>query len=32
MPEIKFGDVTVTRVEETHGPVMPAGAFFSSCT
>ena len=28
MPEIKFGDVTVTRVEETHGPVMPAGAFF----
>jgi glyoxylase-like metal-dependent hydrolase (beta-lactamase superfamily II) len=28
MNEIKLGDVTVTRVEETHGPIMPSGAFF----
>ena len=28
MYEIKLGDVTVTRVEETHGPIMPTGAFF----
>jgi glyoxylase-like metal-dependent hydrolase (beta-lactamase superfamily II) len=28
MNEIKLGDVTVTRVEETHGPIMPAGVFF----
>jgi len=28
MNEIKLGDVTVTRVEETHGPIMPTGTFF----
>ncbi|MEU8196414.1 MBL fold metallo-hydrolase [Microbispora amethystogenes] len=28
MHEIKLGDVTVTRVEETHGPIMPARDFF----
>ncbi|GIE76312.1 MBL fold metallo-hydrolase [Actinoplanes philippinensis] len=28
MNEIALGDVTVIRVEETHGPIMPAGAFF----
>jgi glyoxylase-like metal-dependent hydrolase (beta-lactamase superfamily II) len=28
MNEIKLGDVTVTRIEETHGPIMPTGAFF----
>ena len=28
MNEIKLGDVTVTRIEETHGPIMPADAFF----
>ncbi|WP_433119184.1 hypothetical protein [Micromonospora sp. CA-246542] len=28
MHEIQLGDVTVTRVEETHGPIMPTGAFF----
>lgn len=28
MNEIKLGDVTITRVEETHGPIMPAAAFF----
>lgn len=28
MHEIKLGDVTVTRVEETRGPIMPTGAFF----
>jgi glyoxylase-like metal-dependent hydrolase (beta-lactamase superfamily II) len=28
MSEIKLGDVVVGRVEETHGPVMPAGVFF----
>jgi glyoxylase-like metal-dependent hydrolase (beta-lactamase superfamily II) len=26
--DIKLGDVTVTRVEELHGPIMPTGAFF----
>jgi glyoxylase-like metal-dependent hydrolase (beta-lactamase superfamily II) len=26
--EIKLGDVTVSRVEEMHGPIMPAGQFF----
>src|SRR3954463_14245449 len=26
--EITLGDVTVTRVEETHGPIMPADQFF----
>lgn len=30
MTEIKLGDVTVTRVEESHGPIMPAEAFFPS--
>jgi glyoxylase-like metal-dependent hydrolase (beta-lactamase superfamily II) len=28
MNDIKLGDVTITRVEETHGPIMPTGAFF----
>lgn len=28
MHEIKLGDVTITRIEETHGPIMPTGAFF----
>ncbi|MEU0880488.1 MBL fold metallo-hydrolase [Lentzea sp. NPDC005914] len=28
MNEIKLGDVTITRVEETHGPIMPAAQFF----
>ncbi|WP_436533281.1 MBL fold metallo-hydrolase [Actinoplanes sp. HUAS TT8] len=28
MYEIKLGDVSVSRVEEMHGPVMPTGAFF----
>ncbi|MEU8228526.1 MBL fold metallo-hydrolase [Actinoplanes sp. NPDC048967] len=28
MHEIKLGDVTVTRVEEMHGPIMAPGAFF----
>ena len=28
MTEIKFGDVTVTRVEELHGPIMPPAVFF----
>ena len=28
MSEIKLGDVTVTRVEEMHGPIMPTGALF----
>lgn len=27
MTEIKLGDVTVTRVEEQHGPIMPAREF-----
>jgi glyoxylase-like metal-dependent hydrolase (beta-lactamase superfamily II) len=26
--EIILGDVTVTRIEETHGPIMPADQFF----
>ena len=30
MNEIKLGDVSVIRVEETHGPIMPTGAFFPS--
>ncbi|TCB97206.1 MBL fold metallo-hydrolase [Micromonospora zingiberis] len=30
MTEIKLGDVTVTRVEEMHGPIMPTDAFFPS--
>ena len=30
MNEIKLGDVAVTRVEETHGPIMPAAEFFPS--
>lgn len=30
MNEIKLGNVTVTRVEETHGPIMPAADFFPS--
>jgi glyoxylase-like metal-dependent hydrolase (beta-lactamase superfamily II) len=30
MNEIKIGDVTVVRVEESHGPIMPTGAFFPS--
>ncbi|MDG6105583.1 MBL fold metallo-hydrolase [Dactylosporangium aurantiacum] len=30
MHDIKLGDVTVTRVEEMHGPIMPTGAFFPS--
>ena len=28
MTDLKLGDVTVTRIEEMHGPIMPAGAFF----
>lgn len=28
MNELKLGDVTITRVEETHGPIMPADQFF----
>ena len=28
MNEIKLGDVTITRVEEMHGPVMPTEQFF----
>jgi glyoxylase-like metal-dependent hydrolase (beta-lactamase superfamily II) len=28
MHEIKLGDVTVTRVEEMHGPIMAPSAFF----
>jgi glyoxylase-like metal-dependent hydrolase (beta-lactamase superfamily II) len=28
--EITLGDVTVTRAEEMHGPIMPAGQFFPS--
>lgn len=28
MNEIKLGDVTITRVEEMHGPIMPPDAFF----
>src|SRR4051812_20505924 len=28
MTDLKLGDVTVTRIEETHGPIMPAEVFF----
>jgi glyoxylase-like metal-dependent hydrolase (beta-lactamase superfamily II) len=28
MNQLTFGDVTVTRVEEMHGPIMPPSAFF----
>ncbi|MEY9840861.1 glyoxylase-like metal-dependent hydrolase (beta-lactamase superfamily II) [Streptacidiphilus sp. EB103A] len=28
MHEITLGDVTVTRIEEMHGPIMPADQFF----
>jgi glyoxylase-like metal-dependent hydrolase (beta-lactamase superfamily II) len=28
MNAIKLGDVTITRVEEMHGPIMPTDAFF----
>ena len=28
MHEIKLGDVTVTRIEEMHGPLMPPADFF----
>lgn len=28
MNTLKLGDVTVTRIEDTHGPVMPADQFF----
>jgi glyoxylase-like metal-dependent hydrolase (beta-lactamase superfamily II) len=28
MNEMKLGDVTITRVDEVHGPIMPTGAFF----
>jgi glyoxylase-like metal-dependent hydrolase (beta-lactamase superfamily II) len=28
MNEITFGDVTVTRIEEMHGPIMPPEQFF----
>lgn len=28
MNELKLGDVTITRVEEMHGPIMPAEQFF----
>lgn len=28
--QIVLGNVTVTRVEELHGPIMPTGAFFPS--
>ena len=30
MNEIKLGDVTIARVEEMHGPIMPTEAFFPS--
>lgn len=30
MTDLKLGDVTVTRIEEMHGPIMPAGVFFPS--
>jgi glyoxylase-like metal-dependent hydrolase (beta-lactamase superfamily II) len=30
MNEIKLGDVTVTRVHEMHGPIMPTDQFFPS--
>jgi glyoxylase-like metal-dependent hydrolase (beta-lactamase superfamily II) len=28
MDEIKLGNVTITRIEEMHGPIMPTRAFF----
>lgn len=28
MNELKLGEVTVTRIEEMHGPIMPADQFF----
>ncbi|MET8623854.1 MBL fold metallo-hydrolase [Kitasatospora sp. NPDC004669] len=28
MHELKLGDVTITRIEEMHGPIMPADQFF----
>jgi glyoxylase-like metal-dependent hydrolase (beta-lactamase superfamily II) len=28
MNELKIGDVTVIRIEEMHGPIMPPGQFF----
>lgn len=28
METLKFGDVSITRVEEMHGPIMPPAAFF----
>jgi glyoxylase-like metal-dependent hydrolase (beta-lactamase superfamily II) len=28
MTDLKLGDVTVTRIEEMHGPIMPTGVFF----
>ena len=28
MNELKIGDVTVTRIEEMHGPIMPPDQFF----
>jgi len=28
MNELTLGDVTVTRIEEMHGPIMPPGQFF----
>lgn len=30
MDQLTFGDVSVTRVEEMHGPIMPPSAFFPS--
>jgi hypothetical protein len=28
MNELTLGDVTVTRIEEMHGPIMPPDQFF----
>jgi glyoxylase-like metal-dependent hydrolase (beta-lactamase superfamily II) len=28
MNEVTFGDVTITRIEEMHGPIMPPAVFF----
>lgn len=30
--ELKLGDVTVTRIEEMHGPIMPPDQFFPDLT
>jgi hypothetical protein len=30
MNDMKLGDVSVTRIEEMHGPIMPTAAFFPS--